>query len=110
MKLAQLFPVQNCMVNVYSLVESIFGANFVVYDAMGSMLTTAKNLKLLQSAQVLVDNQSLYDVRTLAYELGLLREKADVLVQSEYERSMWRYRQFAINADNNFSVMAGSLG
>ena len=110
MKLAQLFPIQNCMVNGYSLVENIFCANFVVYDVMSSMITTAKNTKLLKSAQELIEYLSHYDIQTLAYKLEQLREEAEILQQSKYERSVWRERQFAGNADNDFTVIAGSIG
>lgn len=110
MKLAQLFPIHNCVINGYSLIENVFGANFVVYDATGSMLTTAKNTKLLYRAQELAENLQLYDVKGLAYVLAQLREEADVLHQEEYERCVWREQQLARNIDNDFSVMASSHG
>lgn len=109
MELAQLFPIQNCVINGYSLIENVFGTRFVVYDAMGSMLTTAKNVKLFHCAQTLLENLPINDAQSLARELARLREEADLMRQSDYDRAMWRERQFITSSDNDFSVLAGSL-
>lgn len=109
MKLAQLFPIQNCLINGYSLVENVFGTRFVVYDAMGSMLTTAKNVRLLRHAQQLLENLPHYDAQGLAFALSQLREEADYLLQADYDRTVWREREYATANDNDFSLMAGSL-
>ena len=109
MKLAQLFPIQNCVINEYSLIENVFGTNFVVYDAMGSMLTTAKNVKLFRHAQMLLEDLPHYNAHGLAHALAQLREEADLLLQSDYDRTVWREQQYLTTADNNYSVLADSI-
>ena len=108
MKLAQLFPIQNCVIKGCSVIENVFGANFVVYDATGAMLTTAKNVKLFRRAQTLVENLPLYDAQGLAHVLAELREDSDLLRQSDYDRTVWRERQNLTSADTEFRVWAGS--
>lgn len=109
MKLSQLFPIQNCVINGYSLIENVFGTSFVVYDAMGVMLTTRNNFKLFQHAQTLLEQLQNYDAQGLAHALAQLREAADRLEQADYERSVWREWKFAAFDDNEYSTMAGSL-
>jgi hypothetical protein len=108
MKLAQLFPVQNCVINGYSLIDNVFGANFVVRDELGSALTTAKNVKLLSRAQTLVENLSLYDAQGFAYALAQLREEADLLRQDDYDRAVLRERHYRAAPADDLSVAFGS--
>lgn len=92
MKLAQLIPVENCVINGYSLIENVFGAGIVVHDVLGVMHTTAKNVKLLGRAQTLLENLHCYDAEGLASALMDLREEADLIDQSEYDQAVWRER------------------
>ena len=110
MKLSQLFPIQNCVINGYSLIENVFGTSFVVYDAMGAMLTTRNNFKLFRHAQTLLEKVQEYDTQGLAHALAQLREEADRLVQADYERSVRREWKISAFDDNDYSAMAGSLG
>ena len=91
-KLTQLMPIENCVINGYSLIENVFGANIVVYDVLGVMQTTAKNVKLLGRAQTLLENRHCYDAQGLASALKELREEADFIDQSEYGQAVWRER------------------
>ena len=88
--------------------ESVFGANFVVYDLMGNMLTTTKNARLYCDAQILLENLHLYDAAGLAHALAQLREDANYLLQSEYERSIWRKKQYESSSENDFTAVADS--
>lgn len=90
MKLAQLIPIENCIINGYSLVENVFGAGFVVYDVLGTMHTTAKNVKLLARAQVILEELYDHDAESLASALTHLRAEADLLDQADYEQSVQR--------------------
>ena len=96
------------MISGYSLVENVFGASFVVYDAMGVMLTTAKNVKLFRHAQALLENLSLYDAQGLAHALAQLREEADLLEQVDYDCKVWREWQCIMTTAGDFSVLADS--
>ena len=91
-KLTQLIPVENCVINGYSLIENVFGADIVVHDVLGVMHTTAKNVKLLGRAQTLLENLHCYDAQGLASALMELREEADFIDQSEYDQAVWRER------------------
>jgi hypothetical protein len=106
MKLAQLFPIQNCLINGYSLIENVFGSSFVVYDAMGEMLTTGKNVKLIGRAQTLLENLPLCDA---VPALDELRKESDQLTQGDYDYSVWREYQCVATHDDGFFVMAGSF-
>ncbi len=92
MKLTQLIPIENCVINGYSLIENVFGANIVVHDVLGVMHTTAKNVKLLCRAQTLLENRHCYDAQGLASALMELREEADFIDQCEYDQAVWRER------------------
>lgn len=92
MKLTQLVPIENCIVNGYSLIENVFGADIVVHDLLGVMHTTAKNVKLLGRAQTLLENIHCYDAQGLATALAELREEADFIDQSEYDLAVCRDR------------------
>ena len=91
-KLTQLIPIENCVINGYSLIENVFGANIVVHDVLGVMHTTAKNVKLLCRAQTLLENRHCYDAQGLASALMELREEADFIDQCEYDQAVWRER------------------
>jgi hypothetical protein len=91
-KLTQLIPVENSVINGYSLIENVFGADIVVHDVLGVMHTTVKNVKLLGRAQTLLENLHCYDAQGLASALMELREEADFIDQSEYDQAVWRER------------------
>jgi len=109
MSLSQLFPIQHCVINGYSLIENIFGTSFVVYDAIGSTLTTRNNFKLFLNAQTLLEQLQHYDAQGLAHSLAQLREEADRLEQADYEHAVWRDWNFVAFKDNDYSAMAVSL-
>jgi len=88
-KLTQLMPIENCVINGYSLIENVFGANIVVHDVLGVMHTTAKNVKLLGRAQTLLENCHCYDAQGLTSALMELCDEADVIDQSEYDQAVW---------------------
>lgn len=108
MRLEQLFPVENCIINGYSLIENVFGANIVVYDSLGVMHTTARNIKLLGRAQTIIENLHRYDMQTLASALTELREEADILIQAEYDRAVRMAKRDALGAVEA-SALAGCL-
>lgn len=109
MNAAPLFPIQNCVINGYSLIENIFGASFVVYDAMGVMLTTANNIRLFKRAQTLVENLSLYDAQGLGHALASLRQEADRLLQADYDLAFWREYQSTTTQGNSLSGLVRRL-
>ena len=89
MKLTQLVPVENCVINGYSLIENVFGTAIVVHDVLGVMHTTAKNVKLLARAQTLLESIHSYDSQGLASALMELREEADFIDQAAYDQAVW---------------------
>jgi hypothetical protein len=104
MKLAQLIPIENCIINGYSLVENVFGSGIVVYDALGVMHTTAKNVKLLGKAQTVLEHFHCHDVQSLACALTQLREEADILEQADYDRAVWRDRHCEEETDDALAL------
>src|SRR5262245_13594820 len=95
MKLSDLFPFENCLINGYSLIHNVFGPSFVVYDAFGVMHTTAWNLKLLRQAQVVLEDIETYDAEALSSTLEWLRKTADCLRQADYEFAVRQQRPYA---------------
>ena len=109
MKLAQLFPIRNEAINV-SLIENVFGGNFVVTDTSGSMLTTAKNVKLLGRVKRLIGVELVHDAHGFSCTIAALRAEADVLLQSDYERAIREERNSIISSGIDFPILIGSLG
>lgn len=101
MKLTQLVPVENCVINGYSLIENVFGTSIVVHDVLGVMHTTAKNVKLLGRAQTLLESIHSYDSEGLASALMELREEADFIDQSEFDQAVWREQLAGWPRDGN---------
>lgn len=108
MKLTQLVPVENCLINGYSLIENVFGTAIVVHDVLGVMHTTTKNVKLLGRAQTLLESIHSYDSQGLASALMELREEADFIDQSAYEQAVWREHLAAISCGNATAHPGGS--
>lgn len=101
MKLAQLMPIRDRSINGYSLIEDVFGENFAVCDDMDERFTTAKNVRLLAQARVLLESVHLFDAPGLAHALSQLREQADRLLQADYDRTVWRERQYLGSAPDH---------
>jgi len=108
MKLAQLIPIENCIINGYSLVENVFGTGFIVYDELGVMYTTAKNIKLLARAQALIEDLNRLDQQRLSCALATLREAAEILDQADYDRAVRREMLCAETAEDTL-ILAGCL-
>lgn len=108
MKLSQLFPIENCIINGYSLIDNVFGPGFVVYDMLGAMHTSARNVKLLGRAQTVIENIHRYDAQALARALEGLRDEADYLRQEDFDSSVWRESRHAMRGDEN-PALAGAL-
>ena len=108
MKLSQLFPIENCVINGYSLVDNVFGSGFVVYDMLGAMHTSARNVKLLGRAQTVIENIYRYDAQALACALEGLRDEAEYLRQEDYDWSVWREKRHGMFGDDS-PALAGAL-
>lgn len=111
MKIAQLVPVCDRRINGLSLVDDVFGAEVVVRDVLGDMHTTAANARLMERALVLLERGDGLDFGRLAGALTLLREQAEPLVQSDYDRAAWRERVAAAGPDEagEAAALAGAL-
>jgi hypothetical protein len=108
MRLEQLYPIENCIINGYSLIENVFGAQIVVFDVMGGMYTTARNVKLLERAQTVIENLHGYDLQSLTSALNELRDEAEILTQAEYDRAVRMAQRAALSAED-VSELAGCL-
>jgi len=108
MKLAQLIPIENCIINGYSLVDNVFGSGIVILDELGVMHTTAKNVKLIARAQTLIEDLYNLDPQSLSCALATLREAADTLDQADYDRTVLREARCAEAAADTLSL-AGCL-
>jgi len=108
MRLEQLIPVQNCIINGYSLIENVFGAHIVVYDVLGVMHTTAKNVRLLRQAQAVLENLYNEDTQSLTFALNQIREQAETLTQAEYDRAVRFAKREALSVED-VAELAGCL-
>lgn len=75
----RLIPVENCIINGYSLIENVFGTGIVVRDSLGTMYTTVRNAELLAEAQTILENFNRHDPQTFSGALNHLREAAEIL-------------------------------
>lgn len=108
MKVLSLQPVENCIVNGYSLIDNVFGAGFAVYDMLGGRRTTARNRALLRRAQAIVEDMYLRDAHELSLALEQLRREADTLRQEDYDLALWHERRGCGSGEDGLHL-AGSI-
>lgn len=108
MKLAQLVPVENRVVNGYALVDDVFGSGIVVHDVLGDMHTTATNARLLARSRTILENIGSYDIQGLAAALTELREQAEIIEQADYDRAVRRERSLEPATDDD-AAWVGAL-
>lgn len=104
MDMAQLVPVENCIINGYSLIQNVFGTGILVYDAVGMMYTTVKNVELINRAQAILEDIHSHDQNSLSSALSQLRAETDILDQTEFDQQAWRHRRDAGSSSDALSL------
>jgi hypothetical protein len=102
--MTQLVPIENCIINGYSLIQNVFGTGIVVYDALGVMYTTVKNVELIGRAQTILEDIYSHDQDSLSSALSQLRAEADILDQAEFDLQAWRHGRDAESSSDALSL------
>jgi hypothetical protein len=110
MRLFEFVPIYDLIVHGESLIDRVFGPDFCVVDETGHLLTTTHNQNLLLRAKALVDQHQADERATLQGYFDQLRDKAETLMQHDYDRAVHReIRDCDVDRIYDFSLRAGGL-
>jgi hypothetical protein len=90
LRLYDLVPIDDIVLDEESLVERVFGPNFYVMDETGRCLTTVRNQRLLAGARELLGRDQGDPTMQHAQTLADLRRCADFVTQQDYQRAFAR--------------------
>jgi polyhydroxyalkanoate synthesis regulator phasin len=90
MRLFEFVPIYDYTIDDESLVERVFGYEFVVIDELGHQLTTAHNQNLLQRAKTLLERSQSMVGADLERALQDLYDQAEIVRQRDYDAAFRR--------------------
>ncbi|RTL51401.1 MAG: hypothetical protein EKK46_12195 [Rhodocyclaceae bacterium] len=90
MRLHDLVPIHNCVINGYVMIENVFGASAVIYDETGMAYTTTHNARLFSKAQSILEDLPQLHAKERAAALDQLRDEADTITQAQYRQFIAR--------------------